>query len=329
MKATKKSPSAKVNAMTAPASLQLTAQTTIDLDAAAHDETGHALPRFRMVAYTGSPMRVGGWRYPVIIDLAGLVIPSQSRPIRFGHDPLSGVGHTDGIRVEQGQLVATGVVSRDTAAAREVVASSKNGFPWQASVGASVDEFEFVKENQKVTVNGQPYIGPLNVIRKATLGEISFVDLGADGATSASVAAVAEPQAEDVPMEDDTPQQPEGHPVTPTAPESSPPATADPASAAATCAATVDDIRAHGRRNRSDCRHPAHLRRARSEHRVAGHPRRLERTTHGTGSAASHASGRSRGPYAGNDGHGQCPRSRLFHGGQNAQPGSQLRRPNA
>ena len=87
MKATKKSPSAKVNAMTAPASLQLTAQTTIDLDAAAHDETGHALPRFRMVAYTGSPMRVGGWRYPVIIDLAGLVIPSQSRPIRFGHDP--------------------------------------------------------------------------------------------------------------------------------------------------------------------------------------------------------------------------------------------------
>ena len=207
MKATKKSLPAKPDAMTAPASLQLTAKATIDLDAAVRWTAGPSLPRFRMVAYTGSPMRVGGWRYPVIIDLAGLVIPSQSRPIRFGHDPLAGVGHTDAIRVEQGQLVATGVVSRDTAAAREVVASSKNGFPWQASVGASVDEFEFVKESQKVTVNGQQYTGPLNVVRKATLGEISFVDLGADGATSASVAAGAELQAGDTHVEDATPQE--------------------------------------------------------------------------------------------------------------------------
>jgi hypothetical protein len=136
-------------------------------------------------------MRISGWRHPVIIDLAGLSIPSQSRPIRFGHEPLSGVGHTDAIRVEAGQLIATGVVSRDTPAAREVVVSSKNGFPWQASVGAGVDEFEFVKEGQKVTVNGTQYSGPVNVVRKSSLGEISFVDLGADGATSASVAANA------------------------------------------------------------------------------------------------------------------------------------------
>jgi hypothetical protein len=39
--------------------------------------------------------------------------------------------------------VATGIVSRDTAAAREVVVSSRNGFPWQASIGAAVEEFEF------------------------------------------------------------------------------------------------------------------------------------------------------------------------------------------
>ena len=172
----------------APGQLCLTATAHIEVEAAA-DGSSTALPRFQMVGYTGGPMRVAGWRHPVILDLAGLSIPSQSRPIRFGHDPLSGVGHTDSIRVEQGQLVAAGVVSRDTAAAREVVTSSKNGFPWQASVGASVEEFEFVKEQQQVTVNGKQYPGPLNVVRKSTLGEISFVDLGADGATSASVAA--------------------------------------------------------------------------------------------------------------------------------------------
>ncbi|MCE7974810.1 MAG: hypothetical protein DYG92_10905 [Leptolyngbya sp. PLA1] len=168
----------------------LTLTATADITIAAGAEGASApLPRFKMVAYTGGAMRVAGWRHPVVIDLAGLAVPSQARPIRFGHDPLSGVGHTDAIRVEAGQLVATGVISRDTQAAKEVVASSRNGFPWQASVGASVEEFEFIKDNQKATVNGQELSGPVNVVRKATLGEISFVDLGADCRTSASIAA--------------------------------------------------------------------------------------------------------------------------------------------
>jgi hypothetical protein len=173
-------------------SIQFLADSSVEILAkclkAAKDDQP-SLPRFRMVAYTGGPMRVAGWRYPVIVDLAGLSIPSQNRPIRFGHDAAHGVGHTDAIRVEAGQLVATGIVSRDTAAAREVVTSSKNGFPWQASIGAGVEEFEFVKEGQKVIANGRTFDGPVNVVRKSTLGEISFVDLGADGNTSASVAA--------------------------------------------------------------------------------------------------------------------------------------------
>jgi hypothetical protein len=162
----------------------------LTIEAAAPDAGGKpALPRFTMVAYTGGEMRLVGWRYPVVVDLQGLAIPSQSRPIRFGHDMASGVGHTESIGIVDGKLVATGIVSRDTAAAKEIVASSKNGFPWKASIGASVDEFEFVKEKQAVLVNGREFKGPINVVRKSTLGEISFVDLGADADTSASVAA--------------------------------------------------------------------------------------------------------------------------------------------
>ncbi len=173
-----------------PQSIEITAAAQIDIEAAA-GEGQTALPRFKMVAYSGSAMRVAAWRYPVILDLAGLNIPSQMRPIRFSHDPASGVGHTDTIRIEQGQLIASGLVSRDTPTAREIVTSSKNGFPWQASVGASVEEFEFIREGQKVLVNGREFAGPVNVVRKATLGEISFVDLGADGKTSVNVAAIA------------------------------------------------------------------------------------------------------------------------------------------
>ena len=124
----------------------------LEIEAIADGEIGAdgkpRLPRFSMVAYTGGPMRIAGWRYPVVVDLAGLAIPSQSRPIRFGHDMASGVGHTHAIRIEDGKLLASGVVSRDTVAAREIVISARNGFPWQASIGAAVEEFEVVKENQ-------------------------------------------------------------------------------------------------------------------------------------------------------------------------------------
>ena len=173
-----------------PESLALVATMQIEVSAQA-DGGKPALPRFIMVAYTGGAMKIGEWRYPVVVDLAGLAIPSRSRPVRFGHDATSGVGHTGRIAVDDGRLVATGMVSRDTAAAREIVVSARNGFPWQASIGASVEQFEFVREGQTVMVNGREFQGPVNVVRRATLGEISFVDLGADGHTSARLAASA------------------------------------------------------------------------------------------------------------------------------------------
>ncbi len=188
------------------------------------------LPRFSMVAYTGGPMRLAGWRHPVVVDLAGLTIPSQNRPIRFGHDAAHGVGHTESIRIDgpsagagQARLIASGVISRDTAAAREVVASARNGFPWQASIGTAVEEFEFIKAEQSVLVNGRSQSGPLVVVRKATLGEISFVDLGADGNTSASVAAQANSHAQEHPMDGNETTHDTPAPADPATPPAAPP----------------------------------------------------------------------------------------------------------
>src|SRR5690606_34350932 len=133
---------------TPPSQLQLTCASAITLDAAMPpvDNGGaESLPRFRMVAYTGDAMRVAGWRHPVVVDLDGLNLPTQRRPIRFAHSAAHGIGHTERIAVEAGQLVAEGVVSRDTPEAREVVTSGKRGFPWQASIGAAVELAELVK----------------------------------------------------------------------------------------------------------------------------------------------------------------------------------------
>jgi len=161
----------------------------ISLVALAADGDAEAIPRFTMIAYTGEAMRIDGWRFPVVVDLDGLSIPSQRRPVRFGHSMYAGVGHTERIAVETGRLIAEGIVSRDTAAAREVVASGKRGFPWQASIGAQVAQAEFVRNGKSTTVNGKTFEGPLYVARRTVLGEISFVDLGADANTTATIAA--------------------------------------------------------------------------------------------------------------------------------------------
>ncbi len=165
----------------------------LDVQAASAEESpaGEKLPRFSMVAYTGDAMRVDGWRNPVVVDLQGLAIPSQRRPIRFGHSMHAGVGHTERISVEGGKLIAEGLVSRDTPAAKEIVTSGKRGFPWQASIGTTVHEVEHVKAGKYVMVNGRRFEGPVYVARKTTLGEISFVDLGADGNTTANIAAAS------------------------------------------------------------------------------------------------------------------------------------------
>lgn len=167
-------------------------EASISIEAAKSDDAGEGastLPRFRMVAYTGDAMRIAGWRHPVVVDLQGLHIPSQRRPIRFAHSAYQGIGHTERIASENNTLVAEGVISRDTPAAREVVVSGKRGFPWQASIGASVQQAELVRAGKFVNVNGRQFEGPVYIARKTVLGEISFVDLGADSATSASIAA--------------------------------------------------------------------------------------------------------------------------------------------
>ena len=156
-------------------------------------ESEKALPQFRMVAYSGGRMRIAGFPHPVVVDLAGLDIPSQNLPIRLDHERRQGVGHTHRVTVENtpggGQLVAEGLISRDTSWARDVARSGANGFPWQASIGAAVVEAEMVPAGLSVKVNGQSFTGPVHVVRRAVLKEISFVDSGADTGTTARIAA--------------------------------------------------------------------------------------------------------------------------------------------
>jgi hypothetical protein len=168
---------------------------------AAEGEGDSKLKRFKGIAYTGGEIRPAGFYSRIVVDLSGLKVPSQKRPILLNHDTGKIVGHSDSVTVD-GKIAVEGVISGVGDAAAEVVGSSANGFPWQMSIGASLDRVISVDEGEKVEVNGRTFTGPILVARKTTLGEVSFVPIGADGKTSAKVAAsAADSNAEEIPME--------------------------------------------------------------------------------------------------------------------------------
>ena len=146
----------EVDAESVPSSLRIVCDdaSSINLQAAEAAEEGKpALRKFSMVAYTGGAMRLGGWPYLVVVDLAGMRVTRKSRPILKDHDRASIVGHTDDIMVVDSRLEVAGVISGVGNTAQEVIATSENGCPWQASLGKNADKVVFalsaITANQK------------------------------------------------------------------------------------------------------------------------------------------------------------------------------------
>lgn len=164
------------------------ASVPVEIIAAKNEDGTPKLPTFRMVAYTGATMDIWGWGAKVVVDLAGVKIPDKTRPILKDHDPRVVTGHTTAITVDN-EIIVEGVLSGANAETQEIIASSKNGFPWQASIGAKVLVREFVEAGATAAVNGREFAGPVEIVRECELFEISFVALGADDNTNVSVAA--------------------------------------------------------------------------------------------------------------------------------------------
>lgn len=155
----------------------------VDIAAADGAESEGTLRKFSMLAYTGKAMDVFGWDAPVVVDLDGLLITAKPRPILKDHNQAIVIGHTTSITKDNGQLFVNGLISGTGRSAKELVADADNGFPWQASIGASVLKAIYIPEGHQETVNGGAIDGPVYIARQSKLGEVSFVSLGADDDT--------------------------------------------------------------------------------------------------------------------------------------------------
>ena len=177
---------------------------------AADGDSAPAGKRFRIVAYTGAPIRQGWSREPVVIDMAGMQLPATV-PVVLGHDySLGSILGQGRPFIEAGQLIVEGEILASNGNADQVAALAAAGYQFQASVGADVRRHQKIDAEGVTQVNGAAHVGPVRVVKASALREVSFVTLGADSQTSVAIAAEAD---EEFSMADNATQTPAEEPI--------------------------------------------------------------------------------------------------------------------
>jgi len=171
------------------------------------EEKNDSLMKFTVMGYTGGVMKSG--HGSVAIDLEGMKFRNDVTPMFQHHDSTRIVGHTDKKTITPHGLELSGVVSGTGEAAQEVISTSANGFPWQASVGVSILKHKLVADKEEFEVNGQTMTGPGVVLCQTEVFETSFVPLGRDKNTSSALFSEdfeleLQPNKEQMIMEDKT-----------------------------------------------------------------------------------------------------------------------------
>jgi len=150
-------------------------------------EASGGKPKVAGLAYSGGKMNLPGWKYPVVVDLAGMEIP-DTVPLLTNHENKTDarVGMVTA-SVKECSLEISGEIVSDSKGAQDIVAQSKAGADWQLSIGADVRECELVKGSRDI--NGQYIDGPFYHVKRSVLREVSVVAVGADASTKMKVTA--------------------------------------------------------------------------------------------------------------------------------------------
>jgi len=149
-----------------------------------------AITGFDIDAYTGAI--VDRWWGKLAVAVEG-ISAKQQMPIFRDHDRSQIVGHTTKSSNDNGTFKVSGLFSKSTDAAKEVLGLAAEGFPWQASIGVKPKMIMEIMEGSAMLVNGQNVTGPAEVWLESEVYETSFVPLGADAETKITVFEVEAP----------------------------------------------------------------------------------------------------------------------------------------
>lgn len=171
----------------------LTLSASVELSAAVEAVEGEKPKnrRFTIEAYDGGSFRQGWAYYPLVVDLAGMQQSRPTLPVLIAHDSSldSILGQADSVEIKKTKLTVSGEILGVSEEAQKAVALADRGFKFQASIGATPLDAQFIAEGETVKANGKTHKGPCYYVTKSDLYEVSFVAIGAAKNTSATIAA--------------------------------------------------------------------------------------------------------------------------------------------
>lgn len=167
------------------AALRFTAVVAID-GSEASLSAGTPRP-FSGIAYSGGAITDHGYWDKVVFDLSTTTAP-QVTPVLFAHDDTMPIGRTDIVAI--GADIKVAGVIYDDADGQKIL--GKPGHPWEMSVYIKPSRIEELLDGASVIVNGTLFNGPGVIFRDNVIREVSFVSLGADPNTSASLFAAGD-----------------------------------------------------------------------------------------------------------------------------------------
>ena len=145
--------------------------------------------RFSGVAYGGGVITDHAAWDAIGFDLTGITARAPMS-LLLQHDSERVIGVIDQVNNDGAQLTIGGrLFTGIDADAAMVAAKADAGTPWQMSVGIFPEpgQTERVLPGAAYSFNGRTHTGPAHVFRKSRVREVSFVALGADHTTRASV----------------------------------------------------------------------------------------------------------------------------------------------
>lgn len=167
-----------------PITLTGTVEFLFNTEITAGNDPEQRISEFQMTAYTGQIIDLGFMgRY--VFDVAGMRAKPKI-PILREHARDRVVGWSKNARAEGKNFLVSGQFASSTSDAKEVMALSKEGYPWQCSVGISPVKIKRLDNAEEtLELNGMTVTGPIEVWLQSKVGEVSFVSLGADDETAA------------------------------------------------------------------------------------------------------------------------------------------------
>lgn len=150
--------------------------------------TLESLKKVDGVAYSGGPVGQSWAGHPIVIDLSGMELAPQL-PLLYNHynSPNSRLGEVTG-KIEANMLTITGGIDEDVEGAKSIVKAGKK-IKWQLSIGAGIVKMRLIEAGESVEVNGRTFNGPVYIVEKSKLREVSIVAVGADAETFLNIAA--------------------------------------------------------------------------------------------------------------------------------------------